>query len=113
MVSAQKKTIIDVIDYTGKRVIFTIKKLKAKAIQHPELNKPAFIKRVGTTLVNPDEVWQDYDEPRKRRCFYKKYSMCSYAKVVVYCCCSPSEVVTAYEINYVKEQKYPGLKQLR
>ena len=113
MANKQKVTIIDTLDYTKKRVIFTNKKLQQKAIQHPELKNPSFLKRVENAIINPDEVWQDYDEPSKRRCYYKKYSIYSYAKVVVYYNCEPAEVVTAYQINYVKEQKYSNLKQLR
>jgi len=98
-------------DYRGKVVVFTKKKLLEKQSDHPELHKAAFIACVKRALCEPDEVWQDYDDKRKRS-YYKKYSAVSFAKAVVWIKSSPCQVVTAFEIDSVKESKYPGLKRI-
>lgn len=100
-------------DYRGKTVIFTRTKWEEKRSDHPELNKAAFIECLKRAITEPEEVWEDYGDPEHRRCYYKRYSSMSYAKVVVWITQSPCLVVTAYEINYVKETKYPNLKRVR
>lgn len=104
---------IDVFDYLNRRVIFTIKKLKEKIVQHPELGNNAFIKNVEKALKDPDEVWQDYSDKINKVCYYKKHSATSYAKVVVWKSGDPIEIITAYEVDRIKEQRYQGLKKLK
>ncbi|HSV94853.1 MAG TPA: PBECR2 nuclease fold domain-containing protein [Spirochaetia bacterium] len=113
MARNERKLIIDTIDFSGKRVVFTEKKLGQKAIVHAELQKTSFIKRIEETLINPVEVWQDYNDPKNKWCYFRRCSAYSYAKVVVYRKGNPYEVVTAFEVNYIREQKYCGLKQIR
>jgi hypothetical protein len=109
----QKSVIIfNIEDYRGIEVEFTKKKWNEKRIDHPELNKEKFIKCVKRALNNPDEVWEDYSDRKRKNCYYKKYSVNSYAKVVVWIKDKPNQVVTAYEIDKVKEKNYPDLKQL-
>lgn len=105
--------IIDTLDYEGKRVVFTGVKHREKALQHPELNNRKFLKNLEETIENPDEVWEDYDDKDHRRCYYKKYSQNTYVKVVIWYKDNPRRVVTAFQINWVKETKYPGLKRLK
>jgi hypothetical protein len=112
MDDSHKKIVIDTLDYTGVRVIFTEKKLVQKKQIHPELRKPSFIRRVKKTIENPDEVWRDYSDRKRRRCHYKKYSQFTYAKVVIWIADNPCEVVTAFEIDYIKEASYPELEKL-
>lgn len=105
--------IFSVQDYRGKVVIFTRKKWGEKQSDHPELHKKQFLECVKRALEKPDEVWEDYGDREHRRCYYRKYSPQSYAKVVVWISDNPCVVVTAYEINFVKENKYtPQLKRL-
>ena len=105
--------IIDVEDYRGERVTFSQKKLEEKSKQHPELKKTAFIARVKTAITDPDYVWEDYGDKKNRRCYYRKYSTTTYVKVVVWVTSKPCVVVTAYEIDKIKEEHYSGLKQLK
>ena len=49
---------------------------------------------------------------KNKRCYYKKYSSCSYAKAVVWIKTNPYNVVSAYEISDIKESKYPNLRKL-
>ena len=108
-----EKLIVDTNDDTGARVIFTDKKRRAKSIQHPELNNNTFLKNVVKTIEAPHEVWEDYDDKRRKVCYYKKYSTATYVKVVIWIKSIPCEVVTAFEINKIKEVSYPNLKRLR
>jgi hypothetical protein len=80
----EPECIFKVEDYRGKVVIFTKAKWEEKRLRHPELNKAAFLKRVERAIVEPDEVWEDYEDRNRKRCYYKKYSSVSYAKVVVF-----------------------------
>ncbi|OGN08976.1 MAG: hypothetical protein A3C61_02485 [Candidatus Yanofskybacteria bacterium RIFCSPHIGHO2_02_FULL_39_10] len=57
--------------------------------------------------------YYDYDDKKRKACYYKKYSAVSYVKVVIALRSNPREVVTAYEINKIKETSYPNLKRLR
>lgn len=104
--------IVDIEDYRGKRVIFTCKKWKQKSLQHPDLRNKIFLKNLKETIKKPEEVWQDYSDKRKR-CYYKKYSMNSYVKAVVWVDNNPCYVITAFQINYIKEAKYPNLRQFK
>ena len=50
-----------------------------------------------------------------KACYYGKFTACSLIKVVVWLGTNasvPATVITAYEINTVKESKYPHLKRL-
>ena len=106
------KIVFCVKDYEDKEVIFTREKLKQKKVDHPELSKKTFMKCVKNAIINPDEVWEDYSDKKKKRCYYKKYSAYSYVKVVVWIDGRPCQVVTAYEIDRVKERNYVELKRL-
>ena len=95
----------------GLEIVFTKIKLIEKQGDHPQLLKKSFLKCVERALSDPDEVWPDKKDNRKR-CYYKKYSVCSYAKVVVWTSDEPYRVVSAYEIDKVKESQYPNLEKL-
>ncbi len=105
--------IFSVTDYRGKFVVFKRAKWEEKRSDHPELNKEPFLNCLKKAIEEPDEVWEDYDDARRKRCYYKRYSNCSYAKAVVWIADDPCRVVTAYEINNVKETNYPGLQRVR
>ena len=109
---ALPRLIIDTSDYRGKQVIFTHKKWLQKQSVHPELKRAIFLKNVAKTIENPDEVWPDYADKRKR-CYYKKYSPTTYVKVVIWHSDTPCRVVTAYEINQIKEMNYPSLRKIK
>ncbi|OGF28293.1 hypothetical protein A2477_02430 [Candidatus Falkowbacteria bacterium RIFOXYC2_FULL_47_12] len=96
--------IFKIKDCFDQDVIFTKKKFNRKKQNHPELLKKQFIKCVQNCLAAPDEVWPDYSNPANKKCYYKKYSQISYAKVVVWFTDNPAQVVTAFEINYIKEK---------
>lgn len=104
--------IIDVKDYRKLRVVFTKKKWQEKSIAHPELNNKKFLENIKKTLRGPDVIWEDQGDKEHKRCYYKKYSVRTYIKVVIWLS-NPNQVVTAFEIDYIKESKYPGLKQLK
>lgn len=106
------QNIIDVEDYRGKRVIFTYKKWKQKSLQHPDLRNRTFLKNLKETIIKPEEVWQDYHDKYHKRCYYKKYSINSYVKVIIWISNNPCHVVTAFQINYIKEMKYLKLEKL-
>lgn len=108
-----EKLIIDIKDDTDKRVVFTERKRKQKALQHAELNNNTFIKNIVKTIESPQEVWEDYSDKKHKACYYKKYSPTSYVKVVIWLGSNPYEVITAYEINKIKESDYSNLKRLR
>jgi len=105
--------IIDVEDYGGRRVIFTQKKWKEKSIIHPELLNKIFLKNLKEVIINPKEVWEDYDDKDNKRCYYKKYSVNSYVKVVVWTTDNPCHIISAFETDRIKESIYPELKRLR
>lgn len=104
--------IIDTLDYRKLRVIFTKKKWQEKLIAHPELNNQKFLANIKKALQRPGVVWEDQGDKEHKRCYYKKYSVNTYIKVVIWLS-NPNQVVTAFEIDYIKESKYPGLKQLK
>lgn len=106
------KPVLDEIDYRGKRVILTFKKWKQKSSQHPELLDGKFIKNLQSTIKNPDEVWEELSS-KDKACYYKKYSINSYIKVVIWVKGNPAHIVSAFETNYIKEVKYPKLKRLK
>ncbi len=99
-------------DYRGEEVIFSKKKWQEKKSDHPELNKKKFIECLKRAIIEPDEVWEDYDDKKHKRCYYKKYSIASYAKAVIWIEINSCNVVTAFEISDIKEAKYPNLKRL-
>ena len=107
------ENIFDVTDYRGKIVIFTRKKWKEKRSDHPELDKKLFIECLKLCIADPDEVWEDYEDGRHKRCYYRKYSEFSYVKAVVWVWSNPCLVISAYEINKIKERNYPELRRLR
>ncbi len=108
-----EKYILDVVEYTGQRVVFTEERWKEKRLQHTELNNEKFLKNLKKAIESPQIVWQDFDEPSKKLCYYWKHKIDCYVKVVIHTLGNPWRVVTAYEINYIKETKYPNLKQLK
>lgn len=105
------KIVFCIKDYSGQEIVFTREKLEQKKVDHPELSKKTFMKCVKNAIINPDEVWEDYSNKTKKRCYYKKYSAYSHAKVVIWVARKLCQVVTAYEIDYIKEKNYPGLKR--
>jgi len=108
------ENVFDVIDYRGERVIFTKKKLEEKSVSHPELLNLTFLRNLKQTILDPDEVWPDYDKPRHNRCYYKRYSTNTYIKVIICITNNPCcRVVSAYETNYIKEIGYPKLTRLK
>ena len=107
-----EENVFSVIDYRGKTVVFTKKKWQEKQSDHPELHKKTFINCIKRTIENPDDVYQDYQDKKNKRCYYRKYSSSSYAKVVVWTGGNLCSVVTAYEISNIKESKYPNLKKI-
>lgn len=104
---------VDIQDYRGVRVVFKIRKWESKSVQHPELCDPAFIVHIKEALQNPTEVWEDYDGPSEKNCYYKRFGINLYAKVVVLIAREPNEVISAFEVDYVKETKYPSVRKLR
>lgn len=107
-----ERNIFSVVDYSGKIVVFTKKKWREKQSDHPELHKKTFINCIKRAIEKPEEVWQDYQDKKNKRCYYRKYSSFSYVKVVIWVGDNPCSVVTAYEINDIKESKYPNLKRI-
>lgn len=107
-----EKCIIDTKDYRGKRVIFTETKWKEKSKQHPELTDSKFLNNLKKAIESPQIVWQDYDEPLKKSCYYWRHKINGYVKVVILICVNPCQVISAFETNYIKEIKYSNLKQL-
>jgi hypothetical protein len=103
---------LDTTDYRGKRVIFTVKKWKIKSRTHSYLLLPQFKFFIAMALEKPTEVWEDYDDPNKKHCYYYKYSATSYIKVVVWIDEDPCQVVTAYNLDYIKEMNYPSLRRV-
>lgn len=115
MMASTETLVFDVRDYRGKRIIFTKKKLKEKCADHPELHLIQFIGAVKNALIEPEEVWPDYVDPRNKHCYYGKYETNIYAKVVVYVGVGrqePCRVVSAYAIDYIKERKYKTLTRI-
>jgi hypothetical protein len=105
--------IFEIVDYTGKAVVFSKAKWEEKRSRHPELNNAAFLKRLRRAIIDPDEVWEDYEDRENRACYYKKYSDASYAKIVVWTGARGSRVVTAYETSHIKEAEYPELRRIK
>ena len=102
--------IFEVEDYKGKKVIFTRKKWEQKKNDHPELQREVFIKCLKRAIMDPDDVWENFGDKRKR-CYYKKYSQFTYAKAIVWVKNSPHRIVSAFEIDDIKESHYPNLKK--
>ena len=111
--TTRERNILDVVDYRGERVIFTEKKWKEKSIQHPELTNSKFLKNLKRAIESPQIVWQDYDDPVKKACYYWRHKINQYIKVVIWTFENPCRVVSAFETNYIKEAKYPNLEQLK
>lgn len=105
--------IIDVESYDGKRIVFTKEKWEEKLVIHAELNSTIFLKNLEETIKNPEEVWEDKSDKDAKRCYYKKYSVNSYIKVIIWISHIPYRVVSAYEVDFIKETKYPELKRLK
>ena len=95
--------ILKVNDYRGKEIVFKKSKWVKKRLMHPELDKPAFLRRIERAL---------FSDKKNKRCYYKKYSQNTYAKVVIWNN-NPYLVITAYEIDKIKEKNYPNLKQIK
>ena len=103
--------VIDVVDYRGIRTVFTEKRWKTKSVFHPELLSQTFLKNVERTIKDPEEVWEDYADSEHRCCYYRKYSVRTYVKVVIWMD-GDCQVITAFETDFIKESKYPT-KQLK
>lgn len=110
---SEAKLVIDVEDYRGKRIIFTYRKWQEKSKGHTDLLNKIFLKNLKETVENPEEVWQDYSDKKRKRCYYKKYSVNSYVKVVVWIDNNPCHIITAFQTDYIKENNYPKLKRLK
>jgi len=110
---SKEKYVIDTKDYRGKRVIFTKKKRIEKSITHPELRSDKFIENVKRAIEKPTHVWQDYDDKKRKRCYYWKYSPETFVKVVIWVAEKPCVVVTAFLADWIKETKYPELKDIK
>jgi len=106
------KFVIDTLDYRGKRVIFTHKKWEQKCKVHPELRKIAFLNNLKQTIEEPEMVFQNKKDRKNQRCYYKKYSIDTYVKIIVWTKFNPCCIVSAFETDYIKEENYPELKQL-
>lgn len=106
-----RKNLFEVESYKGKKVVFKRAKWLGKKIDHPELGKKTFIDCIKRCIIEPDEVWENYSN-KDMQCYYKKHSRRTYAKVVIYFKDSPQRVVTAYEINKIKEADYPSLNKI-
>jgi hypothetical protein len=106
------KNLLDIKDYRGKRIIFTKEKWKEKSIQHTELRNKEFLKSIKKAIENPTEVWEDYGS-KKRKCYYWRYGINIYVKVVILEVGNPYNVITAYKINKIKEKTYHNLKQIK
>ena len=104
--------VIDTLDCRGKRVVFAFQKWIEKSATHPELRKKSFLENIRKTIENPEMIFQDKSDKNNRQCYYKKYSIESYVKVIVWTNSNPYCIVSAFETNYIKETKYPKLKQL-
>lgn len=112
---AIEENIFDTVDYRGVRVVFTRKKWKEKSVIHPELNNKVFLRNLKEAIKNPEQVWPDYKDYKKKkgkRCYYKKYSKNFYVKAVIWVDGDPCQVISAYLIDYIKESKYPELRRL-
>lgn len=105
------RNVLDEQDYRGKRVIFSRKRWKTKSLQHPELLSPKFMLNLVKTVNNPEEVWEDYADPKNRRCYYKRYSVNTYIKAVIWTT-GKHMIITAFETNFIKETKYYKLRRL-
>ncbi len=104
--------VFEATDCWERKVVFTQKKLREKVGDHPELNKAVFLNNVQRTVEEPEQIWENKENPKCKQVYYRKYSRTDYIKVVVWVKDSPCQVVTAYLINHVKEEKYPGIKRL-
>lgn len=109
--------IISTVDDEGLPIIFTKAKWEEKKIDHPELMDAKFVAGVQRAMECPEEVWEDYSDfyqgAHNKHCYYIKYSPYTYVKIVVWTTSSPKRVVSAYEVDYIKETKYPELTRLR
>ena len=64
-------------------------------------------------IVEPDHIYEDYEDKENKRCYYGKYSTTTYIKVVIWINDNPCKVVSAYEVDYIKEVIYSGIKQIK
>jgi hypothetical protein len=104
--------IIDTLDYLKNRVIFTHDKWQEKSLIHPELRKASVIRNLKQAIEKPEIVIQDKDDPKNKKCYYKKYSINTYLKAIVLTKYNPCCIISAFSTDYIKEYKYPNLKQL-
>jgi hypothetical protein len=81
---------------------------------HPELLDKQFLKNLQRAIESPQIVWQDFDDPAKKVCYYWKHKINRFVKAVIWIFgSSPYRAVSAFETDYIKEQKYPNLKKLK
>lgn len=105
---------LDLKDYRGERVVFLKSKWKEKSKIHPELENKVFLDNLEKAIEEPNFVWEDKSDSKNKRCYYWKYSTSTYIKVVIWISSNPCRVVTAFETNRIKEEKYIGeIKRLR
>lgn len=107
--------VIDTNDWRNKRIIFTYKQWNKKSKKHTWLKNEVFLSYVRKALANPTEVWEDYDRPKNKWCYYYKYGVGLHAKVVVWIRPGDAHIITAYDCHglyFVKESKYPNLRRI-
>ncbi len=104
--------IIEIIDWWGRKVVFTEKKWQQKCEDHPELKSRTFLRNIKRTIEEPQQVWEDKSDKTCKRCYYRKYSIDTYVKVIIWIKDDPCRVVSAFETNLVKEINYLDLKRL-
>lgn len=104
--------IIDTLDYQGQRIILTYEKWKEKSVTHPELNNKKFLENLKRAIENPSDVWEDYDDKKRKICYYRKYSVNTYVKAVILIKVNPWVIISAFSVNKIKELKYSGLRQI-
>jgi hypothetical protein len=99
---------LNTTSYDGQVVEFTEKKRQEKAGKHPELTDPAFKVLVELAISSPTFVYDDFEHPGHRRVHYLNRTLSRsnrrYTKVVIEQRMAPHHVVTAYELDYVKEK---------
>ncbi len=113
--ASSSDNVLEATDYRDVIVVFTKKKWEQKSQKHPWLLNKQFLSYVEEALVKPTEVWEDYNRPKNIHCYYYRYGINMWAKVVVWVHPGRNEVVTAFDytgIYFVKESKYPELRRI-
>ena len=98
---------LNVLNYEGRRTIFTEKQLKIKAPKRPELRETGIIERIKVAVQNPTFVYLDYEHAYRFVYYRREYKIndrIRYLKVVIEGRKSDLFVITAYRPDYVKER---------